>query len=545
MTAPSGSDSRSSGSPDTTASGRRRALVCGSWILLYLAAAAATAVLVALSDDFGVTFDERPRHRYGEQVVAFYRGELPRSVFRENGGHLYAALFDASAVLLHEWAGGDVYIVRHRLNAFVGGLGILVTGVLAARLGGVGAGLLAMLLLALSPRYIGHSMNNPKDLPFAVFCAAALLSFTLVRGQAPILTWARALVIGLALALPLNVRPGALLYLGYLGILLAGATLAARAWTPRLLAGTAAQFALVAVVMLLAGTLLWPWAQAQPFERPVQALFGVSRFDWQGQVLFRGGHVTASQVPPTYLPTWMLITIPPVVLAGAAASMASLRDARVRWLTLGLWGVTLTPLVLAAARGSTLYDGWRHVLFVYPSLIVVAAIGWRTMLAVSERGIRVAVLAALLVGCAEPLGYMVRSHPHEVVYFNSAVNGPRGAFRRYELDYWGNALLAASEWTSGLARRSGTFLRVTGSPWSLVRADLPRFPALIPSPAPDAHVEIRLLRGSRNTITVLANRADALHVIRTADGAPLAVVLPGPRMQDVWPRVVPHLSLQN
>jgi hypothetical protein len=388
-------------------------------------------------------------------------------------------------------------------------------------------------------------MNNPKDLPFAVCCAVALLSFTLVRGTVPILTWPRALVIGLALALPLNVRPGALLYLGYFGLLLAAATIAARAWRPRLVAVTAAQLAFVTVLMLLAGTLLWPWAQAQPFERPFQALLGVSRFDWQGQVLFKGEHVTASQVPALYLPTWMLITIPPVVLAGAAASAAALRDVRLRWITLGLWGVTLTPLVLAAARGSTLYDGWRHVLFVYPSLVVAAALGWQRMLTTRDARLRLAVVGALFAGAAEPLVYMVRSHPHQVVYFNSAVDGPRGAFRRYELDYWGNSLLTASEWTSELARTSGTFLRVSGSPWSLVRADLLRYPALIPSLPADAHVEIRLLRGSRNSITVLANRADALHVVRTADGAPLAVVLPGPRMQEVWQRVSPQLRTEN
>jgi hypothetical protein len=438
--------------------------------------------------------------------------------------------------------GGDAFVLRHRLNAFVGGLGILVTGVLAARLAGVHVGLLAVVLLALSPRWIGHSMNNPKDLPFAVFCAAALLSFTLVRGVAPILTWPRALVIGFTLALALNVRPGALLYLGYLGILLAAAAVAARAWRPRLLAVTAAQFACAALVMLLAGTLLWPWAQANPFVRPIQALFGVSMFEWAGAVLFRGREVPASGVPPTYLPVWMLITIPPVVLAGAAASAAVLRDARQRWLTLGLWGVTLLPIALAAARGSTLYDGWRHVLFVYPSLVVLSAIGWRALLAAPMLWLRAGVIAVLVAGCLEPLIFMVKNHPHQIVYFNSAVGGPRGAYRNYELDYWGNSLLTAGEWTSKLARRSGTFLRVSGSPGSLVATNLVRFPALVPTRAQEAHVEIRLLRGSRNTVTILANRADALHVVRTADGAPLAVVLPGPRIQHVWARLSPHLA---
>jgi hypothetical protein len=265
-------------------------------------------------------------------------------------------------------------------------------------------------------------------------------------------------------------------------------------------------------------------------------------FEWDGAVLFRGREVPASGVPPTYLPVWMLITIPPVVLAGAAASAAVLRDARQRWLTLGLWGVTLMPIALAAARGSTLYDGWRHVLFVYPSLVVLSAIGWRALLAAPTLWVRAGVIAVLVAGCLEPVIFMVKNHPHQVVYFNSAVGGPRGAYRNYELDYWGNSLLAASEWTSRLARRSGIFLRVSGSPGSLVASDLARFPALVPTRAQEAHVEIRLLRGSRNTVTILANRADALHVVRTADGAPLAVVLPGPRIEYVWARLSPHLA---
>ena len=41
-------------------------------------------------------------------------------------------------------------------------------GLLGMRFGGGLCGLISMLLLFFSPRFFGHSMNNLKDIPFAV-----------------------------------------------------------------------------------------------------------------------------------------------------------------------------------------------------------------------------------------------------------------------------------------------------------------------------------------------------------------------------------------
>ena len=299
------------------ASWRSRATRRGTLVVL-AAALLVTACWVMLSPDFGVTWDERARHTYGIKVVRYWRGELTRDAFQptSSGAHLYAALFDASAARLHEWVGGDVWLVRHRLNAVFGGIGLLATGLVALRLFGTGPGLIAVLLLACSPRYVGDAMNNPKDLPFAALCAVSLLSFTLARPVAPFLTWGRTLLVALALALALNVRPGALLYLGFFWMLLAALVVRARAWSPRQLAEVAARGAVVTAVTLVAGTALWPWAQASPFVRPVQALFQASDFGWNSTVLFFGLDVRASDPPLSYVPVWIGMTTPPVVLAG-------------------------------------------------------------------------------------------------------------------------------------------------------------------------------------------------------------------------------------
>jgi hypothetical protein len=513
-------------------------------------AAALTIVFMLLSPAYGITFDERSRHHHGERVLSFLRGDLSYADFAPDGtgGHLYGGLFDTSAAWLHEQFRGDVWIERHYLGAAFGGLGLLATGLLAVRLTNPGIGLLAVALLALSPRYVAHAMNNPKDLPFAALCMVSLLAFTLLRTAAPFLSWGRAVVVGLALALPLNVRPAALLYIGYFGLLLAVLTVRDRAWAPRQLCAVGARLAVVVLIALAAGTLFWPWAQQNPLVRPVLALGESSHFQWRAEVLFAGRQVAADALPWSYAPVWIILTTPPVVLLGlvcAAGATIAVRGGQQLW-RLGLWLAALAPITLVIIQHSTLYDGWRHLLFVYPPLVMLAATGWHDLLVATVKRpiLSGVVLAAFIIGFAEPIRFMVQSHPNEGVYFNALVRGPRGAFRRFELDYWGNSLLQASDWSARVANRAGVRLRVSGWPYALVREDVLRFPSLSPSePGAEAHhLEVVLLRDSPTGLRKTMARHDILHVVRTGDGAPLAVVVRGPRFEEVETVIAPTLD---
>ena len=514
-----------------------------AWWLFAVTAATIFTVLPWLSADYGMTWDEQPRFAHGTRVLSFYRGELSVSDFPADGSHQYGALFDVTAHGVHQLLGGDLWMTRHRVNAIFGALGILATGLLTATLLTPSAGMLAMVLMVLSPRYLGHAMNNPKDIPFAALCMAALLSFVLLRSEPPFLSWRRALAIGVALALPLGVRPGALLYLMYFGVCVLALIVRARAWSVREIGSAAARLMVVGLVMLVAGCVFWPWALQNPLVRPFQALLGAADFNWAGTRLFNGENITAEYPPWSYLPTWMAITIPPVVLAGLVLSLiAMVSDVRYRrpWL-IGLWGVAAFPVVAAIAARSTLYDGWRHVLFVYPPLIVLAAAGWNFLVTERQRRpVRIVAVGLLVAGCLEPLVFAARNHPNQVVYFNVLVGGPRGAHGRFDLDYWGNSLLQAVEWTDRLATRAGVPLCVSGRAYSVVRGNAQRFTSLYSEhPSFGAHhIELVLARGSHEGLTQLAARQDILHVVETADGAPLAYVVTGPRIDDVRHRIV-------
>ena len=110
-----------------------------------------------------------------------------------------------------------------------------------------------MILLSTSPRYFADSMNNPKDLPFAAAAIVALYYLSTIYPRWPYLAPWTTLKITFALALALNMRAGALLFLACFALLVIAFVIPERNWNWRRLAGTAGRLAGVTVATLLLG----------------------------------------------------------------------------------------------------------------------------------------------------------------------------------------------------------------------------------------------------------------------------------------------------
>jgi hypothetical protein len=99
----------------------------------------------------------------------------------------------------------------------------------------------------------------------------------------------------------------------------------------------------------------------------------------------------------------------------------------------------------------------RHFLFVIPALATLAGIGLdaaATALATRGRltasGGLAVVTACLLSGAVT----LVRLHPYEYLFYNSAVGGLEGASRRYDLDYWFSSMPEALNQLEAYLRRT-------------------------------------------------------------------------------------------
>jgi hypothetical protein len=358
----------------------------------------------------------------------------------------------------------------------------------------------------------------------------ALYYISGVSTRWPYVSRSTAVKIVVSLAMALGIRVGALLYLGYFGVLIALLVVAERDMSWRRLADTAGRGLGVAVATLLLGTVFWPWAGGSPLTRPFEALLGAANYPWDGVVLFNGYEYRATELPWYYAPWWLLISTPLVVLGGALLSIVSVSSRTDGLRKLALWAIVVFPLAAGIGMRSTLYDGIRHLSFIYPVLVVLAASGWTGMLAASRSTwLRRGAASCLAVGLASVLAFDVRFHPNQGVFFNELIGGPRRAFTRYDMDYWGNCVLQAVEWAADTARSSGTLILISGNPWHLVQLDAGRFPqvSFTPPQRNRHHVHVQLARGPIASLEALAQQP-ALHQVRTPDGAVLCTVTPGP-----------------
>ncbi len=433
--------------------------------LFFAISALLLVAMPILSFDYGVTWDEPERNAYGRAARLYYSTLGADQSYRMVGNtYQKGALFDLLATQAQDaFPGIDPYDVRHVVNSLFGWLLIVYAGLLARRFFGPWAGVLALLFCVLSPRLLGDSMNNSKDIPFAALMAAGLYYLSAMRRRFPYFKLRSDIVkLVAAAALCINVRDGGVLLIAYTGLLLAFFVLRDRESLrtlrrPALVLGA---FLALAAVTAVLGTAFWPWAQSNPFVRLFQSIHISSRFPLHDKVLFAGRLLDSTTLPWYYVPFLFGVTLPLGVLGGLLASCLLLARAENRGKVLFLWFAILFPWGYTVAKHSVLYDGIRHFYFLYPPMVALAAGAWTAGIRLLRRPLPgrwrpVAAAAALGAAFFSPLQWELRFHPNETVYYNPLVGGVRGAYRRYTLDYWGNSYRQAVDYLHRMAEHRG------------------------------------------------------------------------------------------
>ena len=436
-----------------------------SWDVLALALFFVVFVLIlATFTDYGVTWDEDVQNWYGEAVLNYYlTGFKDLSSLHYLDLFNYGAGFDMSAAALNRISPFGTYETRHLLNALIGLMGIVGTWKLGKALAGPRAGFFAALFLTLTPNYYGQMFNNPKDAPFAAGMAWSLYYLVRLLPGLPRPDMRLVAKLGLAAGLALAIRVGGLLILGYVGLALLlfvswrlGETRSFKdavldSWTCfwRVLAPAVA----VAYPVML---LFWPWAQQSPFVNPVRALVYFSHEIFPFLTLFAGSYVPASDLPWEYLPTYILLALPELVLillaaAPVAAYFAFRREGwglgRDRIIGTAVLGFAIVfPVAYAVAIKAVLFDGMRHFIFVLPPIAAAAALAADSALGYLAhwRFRRFAYGALALYGLIH-VSVMAMLHPDEYVYYNAFVGGTHGAEGLFKLDYWANSYAEDSQ----------------------------------------------------------------------------------------------------
>lgn len=433
-----------------------------------------SAILLGLSQGYGITWDEWLENHYGYLVLRnvlswgenhdyrmwAHAVQLKSALYHAVVNLVYGSLFTNLGEFMKNGLHQDTHILglmqlSHALNALSGWAGIAVTGLFARRLSGSWrTAAFAMLFLFLSPRFFGNSMNNPKDVPFAAAYLGTIYLMCRFVLEWPRPRWTTGAGIAAGLAAAIGIRSsGGLILIPYFMMFAGGCWLWARlSRTPGIPFKTLALHSfLILTAGYFGGLVFWPYGRENPLVNPLSALTEISRFEtFIGTALFEGRLIPTNALPWYYIPKWILITSPLFFSAGFCILIPSalyLFRRYDRRILLFLIFSACFPVFFVILKKSILYDGWRHLMFAYPPLVILTAMAWDQLLRVLEKPLsRAAVLGVLAVFCLEPALWMVRNHPNQYVYFSPLIGGLKGAYGFYDTDYWGNCLRQSSDW---------------------------------------------------------------------------------------------------
>lgn len=416
-------------------------------------------LLVALTfRDYGISNDEEVQHRYGELIVAYYgSGFTDRSLFGYKNLYLYGGFFDIAAVLLGKILPVDVYHLRHLLSAVIGIAGIGASAATARLIAGPRAGLITALALATYGPWFGAMFNHTKDIPFAAAMMGAIYFLLRASRHFPAPRWGDVFGFGVLLGAATGLRALGFLLVGYAGIAVALAIMIAKPSDKLWSAGglkAAISFAVRTGVRLVPAFVLgylimiaaWPWAAQAPLN-PLRAIFSFAHFHYEIRTIVAGEIYKMADVPWWYVPFYLAIKSPLLILAGAVCAIVlAFRRAsgglRYRFDIALLVFVAVFPVVCEVITEGPAFTGMRHFLFVIPPIAVLCGIGFNAVLKslAPWRWAKTAAVAGLAATLTWDAALLARLHPYEYMFYNPLVGGLQGAERRYEMDYWVNMM---------------------------------------------------------------------------------------------------------
>ena len=315
-------------------------------------------------------------------------------------------------------------------------------------------GIIGALCLFLSPRIFGESFYNQKDILFLSFFiinlyyGIAFIKNTSIKNS---------ILFSITTALCVDIRimgiilPPIIIFFTYLKHL---KNKKIKILFPFML------FLILSPAVII---LFWPFLWENPINNFVEAFTIMSNFYWGGYNLYFGKYVLGSNLPWHYIPVWIAISTPIFYVALFLFGFFSI-SLRIKKRAFAiknkssnkdLWSgddelqdlinylILVLPIFLVIGFNSTLYDGWRHLYFTYPSFLYISIKGLY-LINISLFKKSSSTLFLLTGFFLFLIGYqMIKDHPHQNVYFNFLAG--KNTHEKFEVDYWGLANKQAFE----------------------------------------------------------------------------------------------------
>jgi len=420
--------------------------------------------MILLSLGSGINADDKFQVDYSQKLVNYYTSfgaDTTALNIPEGNMHLYGGFFEVATGFANKILGFEPTTVayhnlRHASSAILGWIAMLCAALFAGLIAGRRAGILTLIIMLVSPRFVGDSLMNPKDIPFAAGYMIAIYNMAAVLHKMPAPRRWNLVGLALGLGIALGIRAGGLLSFGILGMF-AGLHFLMKNGGLRAFSDFNAlkKYALVTLGVAAVGyvfaLLFWPYAMQSPLKNPFVALSKFSDLEVKIRVLFEGVNMMSDKTPWNYAMKWIVYTIPLLSLIGFVGGLVLLprllRHYQPLWVSLAFFAA-IFPVFYVMYKNSVIHDGWRHLTFAYPPMCVVAALFWNELanMLPQQKASKYALAGVIGLLALLPASFIAANRTMPYVYFNEIVGGTSGAFGKFETDYWGISVRQGLEW---------------------------------------------------------------------------------------------------
>ncbi len=374
------------------------------------------------------------------------------SKFVQDGNLIqYGILFDTLCALIEEnlniQESHNAFYLKHFLTFFFFFISaIFFYKLIVQRFENNFFSLFISLFYVTSPRIFAESFYNCKDIVFMSFCVYALF-FCLKCLEN--FNYKNILFFSIFAAFATNIRiMGILLFILFLIFLIFNCLEEKQFFKKNIY-----KFLILLFAYPLTVYLFWPFLWDAPISNFIFTIKSFTNYNWQNEVFYLGNFFKGSNLPWHYIPVWIIATTPIffsiIFLLGFVktgillfSNFIKLSKENKLWNNLNekkdffMFLFFIIPIFSVIFFNSTLYGGWRHLYFIFPSFVYLIGVGVENFL---EKKIYIKFkrifYLLIVIFFINNIYNLIKIHPYQNIYFNSLFE--KKANKLFEIDYWG------------------------------------------------------------------------------------------------------------
>lgn len=393
--------------------------------------------------DYGIGYDDEAQRLIGK--VNYDWIHKKNDSLLSFADRFYGPVYEVSLITLERafgaTSGKEIYETRHLANFIHYWISVVIFWLLLTWIYKDSLiSIIGIIFLILSPRFFAESFYNTKDLPLM---SAYIYSFAALVLTIQKQTFFRIVVFAAVSAYTTAIRPFGLFF-----PLLYGYYLFLDIFKKKNIRLSLIRTVLYGVTYVTLLFLFWPILLNSPAQFFLMLRESTKQLDQP--IYYFGSFISSINKPWHYLPVFITITTPLLVTALSTVGFIAMTYTSFRrkvtesqnfiqiavllWLTL--------PILMLYMVNPRIYDGWRHLYFIYPAIIIIALAPVKKILEVNlNRGRRMILMTLLatilLLHSGAQIWFIIRSHPYQNIYFSLWINNLRTASQLFDFDYWG------------------------------------------------------------------------------------------------------------